>query len=279
MIAGMRFTLNTLGCPSWTLEHAAEMAREYGYDGVDLRLVDGERVTPDLLRANLDRIKRLFRRDGLKLEVLASGVHLSMNDGDERRENEDETRQFMELAEELEVPLVRIFGGTLKGIEEAQGIPNVTQSLERLAPEAERRGVVVTLETHDAFSSAAVVARTIAPVPSKGIAATWDMHHTYKMGETPAQVWELLGERMVNVHVKDAKRSAGARAGWELLLLGEGEIPVAEGLRLLREKGYDAAVSVEWEKAWHPEIPDPEVAFPQHLKLMREYLAEAAPGG
>jgi hypothetical protein len=32
----MKFTLNTLGCPGWTLEHAAEMAREYGSDGVDL---------------------------------------------------------------------------------------------------------------------------------------------------------------------------------------------------------------------------------------------------
>ncbi len=70
----MKFTLNTLGCPGWTLEHAAEMAREYGYDGVDLRLLDGAVATPALLRANLDRIRRLFRPDGLRLEVLASGV-------------------------------------------------------------------------------------------------------------------------------------------------------------------------------------------------------------
>jgi sugar phosphate isomerase/epimerase len=270
----MKFTLNTLGCPGWTLEHAAEKAREYGYDGVDLRLVDGTRVTPELVQANMDRIRRLFRPDGLRLEVLASSVHLSMNDGDERRENEEVTRRFMELAQKLEVPLVRVFGGQLPaGVDEARGIENVAQSLERLAPEAERRGVVVTLETHDAFSSAAVVAQTLALVPSPGIGATWDMHHTHHAGETVEQAWELLGERMENVHVKDARRSPGTRTGWQLVLLGEGEVPVREGLRLLQEKGYAAGVSVEWEKAWHPEIPEPEVAFPQHLELMREYLA------
>jgi hypothetical protein len=29
---------------------------------------------------------------------------------------------------------------------------------------------------------------------------------------------------------------------------------------------------VEWEKKWHPEIAEPEVAFPQYMHVLRSYL-------
>lgn len=32
-------------------------------------------------------------------------------------------------------------------------------------------------------------------------------------------------------------------------------------------------LAVEWEKKWHPEIAEPEVALPQHAEVLREYLA------
>jgi hypothetical protein len=60
--------------------------------------------------------------------------------------------------------------------------------------------------------------------------------------------------------------------GWQLVLLGEGDIPVLDGLRHLQESGYDGCISVEWEKKWHPEIAEPEVAFPQYMRILRTYL-------
>jgi fatty-acyl-CoA synthase len=60
--------------------------------------------------------------------------------------------------------------------------------------------------------------------------------------------------------------------GWQLVLLGDGDIPVEEGLRLLRAIGYEGWISVEWEKKWHPEIAEPEVAFPQYMRVLRKYL-------
>jgi hypothetical protein len=31
---------------------------------------------------------------------------------------------------------------------------------------------------------------------------------------------------------------------------------------------------VEWEKRWHPEIEAPEIALPQHLKVLAEWMEE-----
>jgi fatty-acyl-CoA synthase len=93
------------------------------------------------------------------------------------------------------------------------------------------------------------------------------------MGETAQQTWDYIGERMVHTHVKDAVRDPSERTGWKLVLLGEGEVPVKEAIATWARHGYDSYVCVEWEKKWHPEIPEPEVAFPQHIKVLREYLA------
>jgi sugar phosphate isomerase/epimerase len=55
------------------------------------------------------------------------------------------------------------------------------------------------------------------------------------------------------------------------VLLGHGEVPVREMLALLAGGGYQGWVSVEWEKRWHPEIEEPQVALPQHLAVLRAW--------
>ena len=78
----------------------------------------------------------------------------------------------------------------------------------------------------------------------------------------------LLGDRLVNVHLKDARRTPD---GWQLVLLGEGELPIQSALQRLQERRYPGAISVEWEKRWHPELAEPEIAYPQHLALLHRY--------
>jgi hypothetical protein len=41
---------------------------------------------------------------------------------------------------------------------------------------------------------------------------------------------------------------------------------------LLLEGGYTGAFSLEWERAWHPDLDPPEVALPHSLHVMRSLL-------
>ena len=45
--------------------------------------------------------------------------------------------------------------------------------------------------------------------------------------------------------------------------------------RSWHKAGYQGYYCFEWEKKWHPEIEDPEIAFPHYAKLMAEYLTAA----
>jgi fatty-acyl-CoA synthase len=95
------------------------------------------------------------------------------------------------------------------------------------------------------------------------------------MGETPAEVVGRLGDRIWDVHVKDARREPGGSwaDGFGYVLLGEGEIPVRACLEALRGAGYQQWVVAEWEKRWHPDIEEPEVALPQHATVLEGWLS------
>ena len=73
---------------------------------------------------------------------------------------------------------------------------------------------------------------------------------------------------MVHVHIKDHT------AENKLVLLGQGIIPLQNAFTALKKMKYDGYVSLEWEKMWHPEIEDPEVAFPQAISYMRRLDSE-----
>jgi sugar phosphate isomerase/epimerase len=189
-----------------------------------------------------------------------------------------ELRRFLELANDWESPIIRVYGGPLAEepetrrtqMEAAAGV------LEEAIPLAERLGVAIAIETHDSFSASLVVAELLGMVQSKWVGALWDTHHPHRMEERPAEVYEHIGSRILHVQVKDARRSAAHKGGWQLVPLGEGEVPVREIIRLLAAGDYRGYISVEWEKYWHPDIEEPEIALPQHLMVLREWVKELA---
>ena len=259
---------STLAFPDATLAEATTLGRSWGYAGVELRLVDGQLIDSSLSAAERVRVKQTIAATGLPIVSVDSSIILT---------NEEaglELRRFLELANEWESPLIRVYGGPLAeepGTRRTQ-MEAAARVLQEAIPLAERLGVAVAIETHDSFSSSAVVAELLAMVQSKWVGALWDTHHPHRMGERPAEVYEHIGPRVLHVQVKDARRSAAHKGGWQLVPLGEGEVPVREIIRLLAAGGYGGYISVEWEKYWHPDIEEPQIALPQHLKVLQEWV-------
>ncbi len=266
-----RVAFSTLAFPDATLASAASLGRSWGYSGIELRLIDGELIDPAMPAADRTQVKRTVTASGLPVVAVDSSIRLTDDDPG------PELARFLELASDWEAPLVRVFGGALAAqqTERQKQLRAAARVLESSVPLAERLGVAIGVETHDAFSASSVVAELLAlvdpaAVDSGAVGAVWDSHHPHRMGETPAEVYANLGSRILLAQVKDARRKADG--DWQLVLLGEGEVPVRDMLERLAAGGYPHWISVEWEKRWHPEIEEPEVALPQHLELLTKWL-------
>ncbi len=57
-----------------------------------------------------------------------------------------------------------------------------------------------------------------------------------------------------------------------ILCLGNGEAPIFEGIDTLSKGGYNGYFSFEWEKLWHPEIAEPEIALADYPKKMKDHF-------
>jgi sugar phosphate isomerase/epimerase len=269
-----RIAFSTLAFPGTSLVKAISLGREWGYTGVELRLIDGDLIDPAMAAADRARVKRTVTAAGLLIVAIDSSVRLTDH------EPGAELGAFIELASDWESPLVRVFGGALPhGDHDRQAaLAAAAGVLEASVPRAERLGVAIGVETHDSFSASSVVAELLCLIPSGVVGAVWDSHHPHRMGQRPAEVWADLGGRTLLAQLKDARRDTARPDGWQLVLLGQGEVPVREILRLLYGGGYAGWISVEWEKRWHPEIEAPEVALPQHLSVLSTWLTELKAG-
>lgn len=257
-----RVAFSTLAFPHATLASAASLGRRWGYTGVELRLIDGELIDPSMPGTQRARVKRALA--GLPVVALDSSVRLTDDDSG------PQLRGFLQLASDWEAPLVRVFGGALpaSGPVRQGRLRAAARVLESSVPLARRLGVAIGVETHDDFSASSVVAELLAMADPDWVGAVWDSHHPHRMGEPAADVYATLGRRILLAQVKDARRCGN---DWQLVLLGEGEVPVREILGLLAAGGYRHWVSVEWEKRWHPEIEAPEIALPQYRRVLAEW--------
>jgi fatty-acyl-CoA synthase len=216
-------------------------------------------------------VRSVLSAAGLPVVALDSSVRLG---GSEPERTAADLRACIDLAATWEAPMVRVFGGGSPGqAPDTAVLERMASVLDAAAADAERAGVAVVLETHDVLSSAAAVAELLARVETPAVGALWDLLHTHRVGEAPELVTDLLGDRLLHVHVKDGKRRPDG-AAWDLVLLGRGEVPVEGCLRALKDRGYRGWVSVEWEKRWHPEIEEPEVALPQHAEVLSALVDE-----
>lgn len=275
----MKFAFSTLACPRWSVEQVVENAVNMGYDGIEWRLLDGKIINPVEDHEKVVNAVAACRASSLDVCAFDTSCTFNHADAEVRVKQIATLLNWIKLAQEVHVPILRVFGGADQQHlspqpSQAEADTWVADSLRQVASEAERASVTVALETHDVYSSARRVAGVLQSVDSKSVAALWDSHHPYRVGETVEDVVAALQERIAHVHVKDARRDPANSNAWQLTLLGEGEVPVREQLHILTQQGYTGYVSVEWEKHWHPELAEPEIALPQHIAWLKQCIAQ-----
>jgi len=269
---------STLGCPAWSWKTILENADRLGYAGIELRGVAGEMdlpKVPELSGTNLAGTKKDLAALGIVVSDLGASSRMHEKDPATREKQFDEGRRFIDLAQAMGVKYVRMFGDKIpEGEPKEEVMKRVTDGFQQMADYAKPAGVTVLIESHGDFTHSADVADILTRVGSPQFALLWDAHHSIVAGQekSPADTYAKLGKWVRHTHLKDSVPEGAER---RYVLIGKGEVPVREQVKVLASHGYGGFYCFEWEKKWHPEIEEPEVAFPQYAKVVGEYLAEA----
>jgi sugar phosphate isomerase/epimerase len=253
-----------------------QRAAAFGYDGIEWRGGTEGHVPPGYSAAECRALRRQVAQAGLFSLAVTAYTSFTSPEAAEREANVVGARRNVDLAAELGARYVRIFLGELPaGRSRAEAYPGMVESLHAAAEYAATAEVVLAIEPHDDFVRSETVAPILEALPHPAVRVIWDVGNAYAAGEGPAESWQRLGSRLAYVQVKDG---VGQGATWRLKRLGEGHVPLVAAIELLRAapQRYAGAISLEWERAWHPELDSAQQALPGARRVLATLLAPTA---
>jgi sugar phosphate isomerase/epimerase len=271
----MKISFTTLGCPDWDMETICRRASEYGFDGVDFRgYLDTVDITllPEFT-SGAAQTRRMIEDAGLVTSGISSSITVCNADLLDR--NLEEARRTIEVANAFGAENIRVFGGGDLETYSREELAKVgCDTVEKLLALDGAERLHWLFETHDHWIKSSDCRLLLDSIPNPAFGALWDIGHTPRVGgETPQETYAAIGPRVGYTHIKDAvvdpDHPQAMADGWRYVFPGEGQLPLADAVALLKSKGYTGWIVFEHEKRWHPDLPEPELAFPAYARWAR----------
>lgn len=268
-------SFSTLGCPKWSFDTILKCAVDNGYDGIEIRGIQGQLDLPKCPEfSSPERItttRKLVEDKGLRIVDLGSSAQMHHADVTKRKTQMDEAKRFIDLAQQVGCPYIRVFPNDLpKDQDRNATIDLIIKGLLELGDYAKGSKVTVLLESHGEVVGSEILHQIMRASEHPHVGLIWDVLNMWSVTkESPTKVHEKLKKYIRHTHIKDAKLIDGKE---HYVFLGQGEAPIAEAITALTKDNYRGFYSFEWEKLWHPEIEEPEAAFPDYPKAMRKYF-------
>lgn len=258
----MKYAFMSFSTPKLTLAETVDVARRFGYDGIEPR-VDaghGHGIEVGASVAQRAAIRRQVADSGIALACLATSIQYA--DPVQTEAMLAQTRERIDLAADVGAPVIRVFGGVgPTGASREQGIDLLAHCLHAVADQAAARGVTIALETHDEWCDPRHVVAVLERVNHPAIGANWDIMHPVRVAKMDiATSFTILRPWIRHLHVHDGAMENPLR----FLPIGQGVVDHRTALQLLRGAGYTGFISGEWIN-WEPA----EVHLPRELAVLK----------
>lgn len=271
----MKLAFSTLACPNYTWQEICAMAKDTGFDGVEIRGLGRDLFAFDLALGTettqaLQKTLLPLRELGLSVPCVSS--HCALKFADKEAENHASLLEYIRLSGNIGAQYIRILGDRHPWQEGEVDDELVARQLTKLVPAANAANITLLVETNGVYSDTARLARLLGSVASDNVAALWDVHHTCRFGgETPEDTVQHLGTYIKYVHIKDSILAPDKTIIYRLM--GEGDLPIDEAMKALASINYDGYISLEWVKKWSEDLEDAGIVIPHFAHYMSRYVS------
>ncbi|MES1222270.1 MAG: sugar phosphate isomerase/epimerase family protein, partial [Bacteroidota bacterium] len=266
-------SFSTLGCPDWSFDKILDFSVANGYDGIEirgiLRELDLTKCPEFSTKDKINETRKRIEDKKLKIVDLGSSAAMHHPEGADRQKSMDEGKRFIDLAQQLNCPNVRVFPNELPKDDKRKAVIElVINGLHELGEYAKGSNVSVLMESHGDAVKTDELKYIMESVASAHNGLVWDIVNMWTVTkEQPADVYKQLKKYIRHTHIKDADMTADGKINY--VLLGKGQTPIFDAIDVLNKDGYKGYYSFEWEKMWHPEILEPEIALADYPKAMK----------
>ncbi len=275
--AAPKLSFSTLGCPDWPLDKILDVAVANKYSGVEIRGIQREM---DLSKsphfnsdANIKATKQKFADKNLKIVGFGASAAMHHSAEAERTKALDEAKRFLEIADKAGCPYVRVFPNNFpKEVAKEKSMELMAAGLNDLAKFSKGSSAKVMMETHGDLVWVNDIVSVMKNVDDKQVGLVWDISNMWTVTkEDPQMVYGKLKKWVWHTHIKDIKFQDGKET---YALFGEGDVPAYTAIDLLAKDNYKGFYGFEWEKMWHPEIAEPDIAFPHYAETVRKHFSK-----
>ena len=294
----MQLAGHTLSTPDDTLPDALAMFAAVGLEGAEIVYQDdypSGLPVGDVVAAR--RAATVAGDVGIQIIALTPyATGLNADSTSARKGAVDEFRAAIATAHEVGAHAIRVYGGswhdTDTDIDREPAWGRLVDSLAELAPVAAQADVVLCVENHfgTMTQSAADTASLVRQLAHPAVRVLYDQANlTFTHDEDVPTALALQGDLIGHVHVKDlvftdpnrafhASETARVKATERNVrsrVVGEGIVPWPSIIAELAHRGYDAALSLEYEYRWHrQDLPTPAIGLARSVQHLRAVLAE-----
>lgn len=262
-------------------------AAEIGFCGIeftDLKPSNSTEKTEQLREA--EKIKKEAEKCGIEIAAYCIAADLYHENDEENDEAVKKACDSVDVAAELGAPIMRhdVTWGIRKGnrvVSFDRQLPTIANNARKITEYAEKKGIRTCTENHGFVAQDSDrLERLYNAVGHDNYGLLVDIGNFACVDEDSAKAVSLLAPYAVHVHAKDfyitkfgeEKRHGDGivtRGGNTLCgsVIGEGDIPVAQCMDILKRAGYDGFVSIEYEGK-----EDCMAALARGLKNLKEYI-------
>ena len=271
----MKLAFSTLGCPDFDWSDIYSMAKDFGFDGIEMRGLGDNIFSVNAKPFREDNLpKTVAQLQKMRLEIACLSSGCSLKYADKAEETYKELLTYIDLASKLGTPYIRILADRNAAPEGEVDDQVVLAALRRLIPYAEEKNVTLLVETNGVYTDTARLRDLLDQIDSDNIGALWDIHHPYRFaGEAPGKTVQNLGAYIKYTHIKDSVMVDGKVC---YKMMGEGDLPIDDIMLALRSINYEGYISLEWLKRYAPDLSDPGIVFPHFANFMSHYMSSPA---
>jgi len=265
-------------------------AKEMGFDVIEfagLRVPEGE-----TLETTAERTKERCAEEGIEIAGYTIAADFLKGSGGSLDDEIERVKGEVSIAGILGAPLMRhdATGGFPadhvgpRRFDDA--LPILSRGCRAVTEFAADMGIRTTVENHGFFCQDSVRVEKLANAvahPNFGLLV--DIGNFLCADEPPAEALGRVMPYAVHVHAKDFHTKSGngpnPGAGWfrsrggnylRGSIIGHGDVPVTQCLRIMKAAGYDGVLSIEFEG-----MEDPLRAIPVCRDNLRRYLQDDGP--